>query len=328
MMHGVSGVLRLALAGDAMLGRCVADAIAAGRETLLDADVVAIAATADLFVVNLECCISERGAPWPDAGKPFFFRAPPRAAELLAEWGVDAVSLANNHALDYGREALADTFVHLDAAGVAWVGAGADEREARAPRGLTVAGRRVALVAATDHPADFAAAPGRAGVAYADLRTGVPDWLTGALAGDADAVLCLVHWGPNMVPAPVEHVRRAAAELTAAGATLVAGHSAHVPHGAAGRVLYDLGDFLDDYAVDRELRNDLGLLFLVALHDDGRIDAEAVPLALDFCRTRLAEPDEAAPLLERFVRSCGELGGAAELTGGRIRLTLVPASDR
>ena len=328
MMDDVSEVLRLALAGDTMLGRSVADAIAAGREPLLDRDVVAIAATADLFVVNLECCISERGAPWPAVGKPFFFRAPPRAAELLAEWGVDAVSLANNHALDYGREALADTFAHLDAVGVAWVGAGADEREARAPRRLTAGGRGVAIVAATDHPADFAAAPERAGVAYADLGAGVPNWLTGAFGGQDDVVLCLVHWGPNMVPAPVALVRRAAAELTAAGATLVAGHSAHVPHGAARRVLYDLGDFLDDYAVDRDLRNDLGLLFLVALHDDGRIDAEAVALLLEVCHTRLAERDEAWPLVERFVRSCGELGGAAELTGGRIRLALTPGRGR
>src|SRR5215216_3203706 len=239
MMHGVSGVLRLALAGDTMLGRSVADAIAAGRETLLDPDVVAIAATADLFVVNLECCISERGAPWPDAGKPFFFRAPPRAAELLAAWGVDAVTLANNHALDYGRDALADTFAHLQAAGVAWAGAGADEREARAPRRLTAGERRIAIVAATDHPADFAATPDRAGVAYADLRRAVPDWLTDALAlaRPGDAALCFVHWGPNMVAAPVEEVRRAARVLTGAGATLVAGHSAHIPHGAAGHVL-------------------------------------------------------------------------------------------
>jgi poly-gamma-glutamate capsule biosynthesis protein CapA/YwtB (metallophosphatase superfamily) len=321
---GARASLTLALAGDTMLGRGVARAITAAREPLLDPDVIAIAAAADMFIVNLECCISERGTPWPAVGKPFFFRAPPRAAELLAAWGVDAVTLANNHALDYGRDALADTLAHLRAAGVAWAGAGADEREARAPRWLTAGERRVAIVAATDHPADFAATPERAGVAYADLRDAVPGWLTDALAlaRPTDAILCLVHWGPNMVAAPVAHVRRAARELTGAGATLVAGHSAHVPHGAAGRVLYDLGDFLDDYATDRELRNDLGLLFLVTLHDDGGIAAEAVPLRLEFCHTRLADGAEAMPLLERFVRSCAELGGAAEIAAGRVRMSL------
>jgi poly-gamma-glutamate synthesis protein (capsule biosynthesis protein) len=143
-----------------------------------------------------------------------------------------------------------------------------------------------------------------------------------AAADDGDAVLCTPHWGPNMVAAPIPQVRRAAGQLVQAGATLVAGHSAHVPHGAAARVLYDLGDFLDDYAVDPQLRNDLGLLFLVTLHDDGRIEAEAVPLELDFCHTRLAEGALAALIAERFARGCAELGAQAEVAHGRARVRL------
>jgi hypothetical protein len=57
---------------------------------------------ADLVGLNLECCISERGRPWEAHGKPFFFRAPPRAGELLALLATDCVTLANSHALDYG----------------------------------------------------------------------------------------------------------------------------------------------------------------------------------------------------------------------------------
>ena len=79
-----------------------------------------------------------------------------------------------------------------------------------------------------------------------------------------------------MTSAPVGHVRRAATALVGAGATLVAGHSAHVPHGVAGPVLYDLGDF-DDYRVDPRLRNDLGLLFLVTLDGRGPVRLEALP---------------------------------------------------
>jgi poly-gamma-glutamate capsule biosynthesis protein CapA/YwtB (metallophosphatase superfamily) len=305
-----------------MLGRGVAEAIAAGRQPLLDQDIVSLAAGADLFLLNLECCIAERGERWRAPGKPFFFRAPPRAAELLAEWGVDCVSLANNHALDYGRQALLDTCAHLDSAGVAWVGAGADERMARSPRRLRAGSEELVVLAATDHPADFAAAADRPGVAYADLRGGVPGWLRDSVDAITGTLVCIVHWGPNMTSAPVAHVRRAADELVRAGATLIAGHSAHVPHGAAGRVLYDLGDFLDDYAVDAELRNDLGLLFLVTLAGDGRHQAEAVPLALDFCHTRLATGGDAALVGERFARACVALGGQAELVDGRVRFGL------
>jgi poly-gamma-glutamate synthesis protein (capsule biosynthesis protein) len=105
--------VRLALAGDTMLGRQVARAILDGREPLLAEDVVAVAAEGDVFIVNLECCISGRGRRWPAPAKPFFFRAPPAAAERLAQIGVDCVALANNHALDYGEQALLDTFEHL-----------------------------------------------------------------------------------------------------------------------------------------------------------------------------------------------------------------------
>jgi poly-gamma-glutamate synthesis protein (capsule biosynthesis protein) len=169
-MASTGETLRLALAGDTMLGRKVADAIAEGREPFAP-EVVAAAAEADLFIANLECCISERGEPWPDPRKPFFFRAPPRAAEILAAIGVDCVTLANNHALDFGAEALLDTFDHLQTAGIAWVGAGTDAGEARAPRVLAAKQRRLAVLGASDHPADFAAASDRPGIAYADLRT-------------------------------------------------------------------------------------------------------------------------------------------------------------
>ena len=107
-----------------------------------------------------------------------------------------------------------------------------------------------------------------------------------------------------MTRTPLPYVRRAADSLVQAGATLVVGHSAHVPHGVGGRVLYDLGDFLDDYRVDRRLRNDLGLLFVVDLDRAGPIRLEAIPLKLDFCRTRLARRDgrglEAAALPRRL----------------------------
>jgi poly-gamma-glutamate capsule biosynthesis protein CapA/YwtB (metallophosphatase superfamily) len=320
--------LRLALAGDTMLGRRVAQAIGDGRTPLLDAEVVGLAATADLFLLNLECCISERGRRWTSPGKPFFFRAPPQAAELLASWGVDCVSLANNHALDFGHRALLDTLDYLRAAGVTWVGAGANELEARTPRELAAGAQRVLVVAATDHPAEFGATADRPGVAYADLGRGLPAWLEHTIAGvrgTADGLIISMHWGPNMTPAPVPHVRRATAALVRLGSTLVAGHSAHVPHGAGPRVLYDLGDFLDDYAVDPRLRNDLGLLHLVTLRADGGIELEAVPLALDYCHTRLAAGADAALVGNRFVRACAELGVPAEWADGRVRARLAPA---
>ncbi|MGH2969961.1 MAG: CapA family protein, partial [Solirubrobacteraceae bacterium] len=93
---------------------------------------------------------------------------------------------------------------------------------------------------------------------------------------------------------------------------------AHVFHGAERRLLYDLGDFVDDYAVEPRLRNDLGLLFLVDLDANGPRRLEAVPLKLDFCHTRLAQADDAAWIRRRFVRACAGLGTAAAERDGRL----------
>jgi poly-gamma-glutamate capsule biosynthesis protein CapA/YwtB (metallophosphatase superfamily) len=314
----------LALAGDTMLGRNVADMVAADPAApLVSEEIADHVASADAFVLNLECCISNRGERVRVRRKPFFFRAPPVVAERLATLGVRAVTLANNHALDYGPIALLDTLAHLDAAGIAAVGAGSDVAAARAPRVVAYGKLRLRIVAFSDHPAGYAASPERPGIAFADLEAGLPAWVREAArpGPDADAVLVTPHWGPNMTVAPIARVRRAADALVAAGATLVAGHSAHVFHGVAPRVLFDLGDFLDDYAVDPELRNDLGLLWLVELDRDGPRRIRAVPLALDHCFTRAASAAETSWIQRRLETLCAPFGTTVEVSGEMIELS-------
>jgi poly-gamma-glutamate capsule biosynthesis protein CapA/YwtB (metallophosphatase superfamily) len=316
--------ITLALAGDTMLGRKVAERLGAvPPPSLVAPEVVEIAHQADLFVLNLECCISDRGERWSAPGKPFFFRAPPAAVDALSNLKVDCVTLANNHALDYGEDALADTFEHLSASGVRWVGAGPDLERARAPVVLEAQGGRLAVVGFTDHPREFAAGPARPGVAFADLRGGVPRWTTDLLRRCAgNAVLVTPHWGPNMVPDPLPYVRSAAAGAVEAGATFVGGHSAHVFHGVQRCIAFDLGDFLDDYAVDPGLRNDLGILLLVDLGERGVTRVEAVPLKLDYCHTRVAAGDDATSIRRRLEDACRALGTETTTAGGRVVIEL------
>jgi poly-gamma-glutamate capsule biosynthesis protein CapA/YwtB (metallophosphatase superfamily) len=307
-----------------MLGRGVAERLrSAPPETLVSPEVVEASREADLFILNLECCVSDRGSPWPNPGKPFFFRAPPIAVQTLVHLGVAGVTLANNHALDFGEDALLDTLRHLKDAGIACVGGGPDEHHARAPVVLRANGFRLGVIGVADHPEEFAAGPARPGIAFADLVTGVPDWLTETVRDvEADAVLVTPHWGPNMSAEPMPHVRVAARELLNAGATLVAGHSAHVFQGVDGPVLYDLGDFLDDYAVDPVLRNDLGLLFLVTMDERGPLRLEALPLKLDFCHTRFADREDAAWIRRRFVEACTAFGTDVSQDGDRLVVSL------
>jgi poly-gamma-glutamate capsule biosynthesis protein CapA/YwtB (metallophosphatase superfamily) len=303
--------VRLALAGDTMLGRGVAQELARRPpRSLVAAEIAELTREADVCIVNLECCISERGEPVP---KAFTFRAPPQAVETLVHLGVDCVLLANNHALDYGSEALLDTFAHLREAGIRWAGAGENVEQARAPVVLD----GLSIVAFSDHPAGFAAGPARPGIAYADIRGGLPDWL---LEAAARGLVC-PHWGPNMTPAPLPYVRDAARSLCEAGAALVAGTSAHVFHGVEGPVLYDIGDFIDDYAVDTRLRNDHGLLFLVDLEPDGPRRIEAVPIRLEYAFTRLARGEEADWIRRRFRAACSAFGTDAAEENGRLVVT-------
>jgi poly-gamma-glutamate capsule biosynthesis protein CapA/YwtB (metallophosphatase superfamily) len=168
-------------------------------------------------------------------GRRFHFRAPPAAAAALAGLGVGCVTLANNHVADFGYAALSDTCEQLARAGVAAAGAGADAGQARAPALIELGGPRVAVVSVADQAPGTAAGPGQPGVAHADLGGGIPHWLTdevAGLAGDGDVVLVMPHWGPSLASSPLPYLRTAARALVSAGATLVAGHSAHVFHGA------------------------------------------------------------------------------------------------
>ena len=302
----------VALLGDVMLGRMVGRALeATAPEDLWSPEVRELCGGCDLVVANLECCISERGAPTDRIPrKPFFFRAPPSAVGSLMSIGVRAVSLANNHALDYGPDALLDTLGHLEAAGIAAAGAGPDSDSARRGVAVEANGVRLGVVAASDHPRQFAAGPGREpGIAWADLRRGVPEWLTAEvtrLRTECDAVLAFPHWGPNMSVRPAGWQRAAARELLEAGADAVAGHSAHVFHGVARE---DGGLAI----------NDLGLLAL--WRPRGEPELELVGLRLDYCFTRIAAGEDAEWIAGRLDVACQELGTAVERSGeARFRL--------
>jgi poly-gamma-glutamate capsule biosynthesis protein CapA/YwtB (metallophosphatase superfamily) len=326
----------IGLLGDVMLGRGVAERLAeVPPEEVWSEELRELCLGCDLVVCNLECCISERGEPTSRVpGKPFFFRAPRAAVDSLRAIGAAAVGLANNHALDFEVPALLDTLDLLDEAGVKVAGAGPDRDTAR--RGAVVEGgaTRIGLLAVSDHPSEFAAGDETPGIASADLARGVPDWLAaevGRLRDECDQVIAFPHWGPNMNPDTARWQRRAAAAMVDAGATLVAGHSAHVFQGVGWDgdrpLLFDLGDALDDYAVDRRLRNDLGILALWR-PGSAQTPLELIGLRLHHCRTDLAYGGDADWIATRLTEACPALGSAVErISEQRFRVSPQSVSD-
>jgi poly-gamma-glutamate synthesis protein (capsule biosynthesis protein) len=202
---------------------------------------------ADLAVVNLETAVTTRGTPEP---KEFHFRAPASAYEAVKAAGVDAVSIANNHALDYGRVGFADTLDGAAAAGVPVFGGGRTIDEAYAPLVLPVRGVRVAIVGFSQiHTLaeSWKAGPATPGIALAwDVPRAVA--AVRAARDRADLVIVFNHWGTETDACPNANQKTFAAALADAGADMIIGAHAHVLQGDGwlGRtyVAYGLGNFV------------------------------------------------------------------------------------
>ena len=263
---------RIGLTGDVMLGRNVDRRQRSRSPDAVWGDLREQLAALDGLFVNLECALSTRGERWTRTYRPFHFRADPSwATAALEAAGVRFAALANNHLLDFGETALLDPLDALDDAGIAHAGAGPDRAAARAPAVVDVSGTRVAVVSFTDNTPEYAASEDSPGVAYCRLdpdepadRAVVERSLDRAREHDPDLLVASLHWGPNMEFEPSE-ARREFGRWLAGRVDLVHGHSAHVFQGIevvdGTPILYDCGDFVDDYAVDDDLRNDRGFLF-------------------------------------------------------------------
>ena len=221
------------------------------------APATATLAAADVAILNLETSLGTGGRPEP--GKRYTFQAPPAALTALAEAGIDVASMANNHALDYGRAPLSGTFEAIETArsadpAVAVVGIGRDVAEAYRPARIEVADTVVATIGATVADQDPTADPTGHWAATADTA-GTADAMRPArllvavrrAARSADVVVVYLHWGVQGESCPSDAQRSLAADLVEAGGDIVVGSHTHLLQGdgrlGAGYVAYGLGNY-------------------------------------------------------------------------------------
>ncbi|HYF45760.1 MAG TPA: CapA family protein [Acidimicrobiales bacterium] len=279
---------------------------------------VAASLEADVTMVNLETSVSERGEPAP---KTYTFRAHPSAFPALRSAGVDVVSLANNHGLDYGEDALLDTLdfaAHPDT-GVPIVGAGRDDAEAYEPFRVTVRGQDISILGATivldDHLTEaWTAGPDHPGLAVADDPTQLLEAVRTERA-QADTVVVYLHWGQERNECPIENQLVLADQLVAAGADVIVGGHAHVPVGAGmlngSYVSYGLGNFI--FGSASGLTSESGVLRLTVT--GRRIDAaEWVPARISGGIPTTLEGEEAAAARSSWeaLRDCTNLTAGTE----------------
>ena len=248
--------LKVIAVGDMMLDGTARPVLQANGYDYPFAEVRKFFDGAHIVIGNLEGPLTTRGAPEQD--KTYVFRSPPdKVGQALRNAGFTAVSLANNHTLDFGAEGLAQTIEALDAVGIAHIGAGPNLKDARKPVFVETAGTRVALLAySLTLPEHFYAEANKPGTAFgheAHLRADVA-----SARKQADIVLVSFHWGQEGKTTLREYQTRLGHVAIDSGAAAVFGHHPHILQGIEhykdGVILYSLGNFtFGSYSKDAQV---------------------------------------------------------------------------
>ena len=218
-----------------------------GMNGILSEELLSEMQNADITMVNEEFPFSTRGTQAQD--KQFTFRVDPSYVKILQEMGIDVVTLANNHALDYGKEALSDTFETLDGAGIAYVGAGESKERAAEPYVVEMNGKTFGFLAASRVIPEVSwnidnQQPGM-------LCTYDSTQLCKAIQETketCDYVVVYVHWGIERENTPQDYQRQLGKAYIDAGADMVIGSHPHVLQGIEyynGKpIVYSLGNYI------------------------------------------------------------------------------------
>ncbi len=250
---------------------------------------------ADVCMLNNEFPFSSRGTPMEE--KQFTFQCEPKYVSVLQELGVDVVSLANNHTLDYGRDALSDTFVTLDNAGILYAGAGETRERAEEVQIVEVNGKKFGFIAASR------VIP----VTSWDVRNQTPGLFTAyddtrlvEVVAEAektcDFVTVFLHWGVEYDAYPQEYQRTIAGNCFQAGADLVIGAHTHCLQGIEyidGKpVYYSLGNYIFGDSVDKSAA------VKVTIAEDNTVTYELLPVCTTAGTTQLMEEAAAKQLYQ------------------------------
>jgi poly-gamma-glutamate capsule biosynthesis protein CapA/YwtB (metallophosphatase superfamily) len=304
---GAPGSITLAFAGDVNF---------AGRTRLLLADpatafgpITAVLRSADFAAVNLETAITSGGTPQP---KTYHFRAPAAAFTALRDAGIDLVTMANNHVLDYGPAGLADTLAAARAARFPYVGIGVNAAAAWAPYLITIKGVKIAIIGVSqvaELASSWVATGTRPGEANA-IDLGRTLAAVRSARRLASVVIVFMHWGTEGEACPDPNQLSLARELAAAGASIIVGAHAHMLQGSGwlGRtfVAYGLGNFL---WWERSYSTATGVLELT-LHPHAPLTERFVPAVVSGTGQPIADRGAAAQqAAARYasLRTCAEL---------------------
>ena len=272
-----SGPVEIVFAGDIYLSDHVMEAYEAAGDDIsgvLSEGYQAEIEAADYFVANEEFPFSNRGEQAKD--KQYTFRVDPKYVSMFKDMDIDLVTLANNHTLDFGTEALLDTVKTLDEAGIKHVGAGKNLADAGKPVIVSIKGKRIAFIGATRviPEADWAAGESSPGLLAAYSDTALINEIK-AVRDEADIVIVYMHWGQERHEYPNEVQKTLAHAIVDAGADLVIGAHPHVLQGFEYYkdvpIAYSLGNFIFGSSIPKTA------LLRVTITDDNDLTLQLIP---------------------------------------------------
>lgn len=268
---------------------------AGGIEGVVSADVLKELNDADILMINNEFPFSDRGTPMED--KQYTFRCSPSYAAALTELGVDVVSLANNHTLDYGKEALSDTFQTLDEMGILYGGAGESVERAEELQIIEVNGKKFGFLAVSRviPVVDWKVEQSTPGIfsCYDDTRLVE---LVAEAEKQCDFVAVYPHWGVEHQAYPESYQTSIAKKCIEAGADMIVGSHTHCLQGMEvmnGKpVFYSLGNFIFGRDIDRSV------MVKVTVTTEGEASYEVIPVYAAGGVTQFPEETAAQGILE------------------------------
>lgn len=292
----------IAFMGDVMIGRLVNECIRQHGYAYPWGNVLPLLHTTDLNLINLETTLTTSEDV---VFKTFNFKSDPEHVAVLKEGRIDAVTIANNHIGDFGVKGMMETIEVLDGAGILHTGAGRNAVEAARPVYLSCKGLRIAFLGCTDNEPAWCALDDYPGTNY--IETGDIEKMNEQISRvkqDADVVILSMHWGPNMRVRPSKKFVEFAHQVIDAGVDIIHGHSAHIFQRVEwykrGLILYDTGDFIDDYRVDPVLRNGHSFLFLCTVEAHKVLGLRLVPVVISHMQVNLAEGEDYEWCMERM----------------------------
>lgn len=310
--------------GDVMIGRLVNETIKTRGYKYPWGNVLRTIQKNDINIINLETTLTRSEKIIP---KVFNFKSDSQNIKVLKKAHITLVNLANNHSLDFSSDGLFETIDVLDDAGILHVGAGKNEQEAKKVIIIEKNGIKIGVIGYTDNEPTWKATPAKEGtnyIAVGDIETIKKD--IQEVRNNVDILIATIHWGPNMRLKPSSDFVNFAHHMIDAGIDIIHGHSAHVIQGIEiyknRIIMYDTGDFIDDYAVDPVLRNDLSFLFKITIEDKKIKEINLIPVKISNMQVNLATGNDKKFIIERIINSSEKFGTYFNQNGDGISIKL------